>query len=257
MIIEKKYKPSFHKANARYRGVTEHSQYTNFVLESAHDLMLLSTVTTGNEAIDKTGHNQSVYDNFASIMTGDKEVGKSNIFTASTLQKIDHSKTITVPELTSWSKVNGCTVAKTGDTYKLTSNGLLDPVGIYSTLYVEPGDNIYIRLKARSTAGAPDFSFGSNNMRKGPTVTGDVRKVPLAASSEFVTYDYVLRSQYAQAISISLNVHKEPAILAAGNVEIKDFEIYYIEESPIQVSSYHTGIKPNLDELEEKINSIR
>lgn len=47
MRITKTFKPSFHKANARYRGVTEHSQYTNFVLESAHDLLLLSGIATG------------------------------------------------------------------------------------------------------------------------------------------------------------------------------------------------------------------
>lgn len=56
MKIEKKYKPSFHKANARYRGVTELSQYTNFVLESAHDLLLLGNITEGNEATHKDGH---------------------------------------------------------------------------------------------------------------------------------------------------------------------------------------------------------
>lgn len=41
------------------------------------------------------------------------------------------------------------------------------------------------------------------------------------------------------------------------NIEVKDLEIYYFNETPIQVSSFDTVIKPNVDELEEKINSIR
>ncbi|MFE4029126.1 hypothetical protein ACFX4N_23515 [Priestia sp. YIM B13551] len=257
MIIEKKYKPSFHKANARYRGVTELSQYTNFVLESAHDLLLLGQVTTGSEFIDKKGHEKELYDNFVSIMTGDEEVGKSNLFTASTLQKIDHTRTVPVPKLTSWSAMNGCTMTTAGDAQKLTSNGLKDPVGMYTTLYVEPGDKIYIRLKARSTAGATDFTFGSNNMRMGPDTNGDTRKVPLQASTNFITLDYVLRFQYAEAVSLNINVHQNPNTLKATSVEIKDLEIYYFQEASTQVSSFHSVIKPAVDELEEKINSIR
>ncbi|MEC3316203.1 hypothetical protein P9141_25935, partial [Bacillus thuringiensis] len=118
MKIEKKYKPSFHKANARYRGVTELSQYTNFVLESAHDLLLLGHITEGNEATNKDGHKKEMYNNFVSIMTGDREVGKSNVFTASTLQKIDYSRTVPVPELDSWSPLNGCTKTAAGDAIK-------------------------------------------------------------------------------------------------------------------------------------------
>lgn len=257
MRIEKKYKPSFHKANARYRGVTELSQYTNFVLESAHDLLLLGHITEGNEATNKDGHKKEMYNNFVSIMTGDREVGKSNVFTASTLQKIDYSRTVPVPGLDSWSPLNGCTKTAAGDVIKLSSNGLLDPVGMFSTLYVEPGDKLYIRMKVRSTGGAADFTFGSNNMRMGPNTNGDTRKVPLPQSNEFITIDYVLRFQYAESVSININVHEKPNVLKATNIEVKDLEIYYFNETPIQVSSFDTVIKPNVDELEEKINSIR
>ncbi|MES9681789.1 hypothetical protein ABWK22_02490 [Gottfriedia acidiceleris] len=257
MLIEKKYKPSFHKANARYRGVTELSQYTNFVLESAHDLLLLGHITEGNEKTNKVGHQKEMYNNFVSIMTGDQEVGKSNLFTASTLQKIDYSRNVPIPTLNSWSPLNGCTMTTVGDAIKLSSNGLQDPVGMYSTLYVEPGEKLYIRMKVRSTGGASDFSFGSINMRKGPESNGDTKKVSLEASNEFKTVDYVLRFQYAESISININVHENPDTLKATNIEVKDLEIYYFNELPVQVSSFDTVIKPNVDELEEKINSIR
>ncbi|MEK1828977.1 hypothetical protein AAAC51_07460 [Priestia megaterium] len=190
-------------------------------------------------------------------MTGDSGVGKSNLFTASTLFKIDHDRQVPVPKLTSWSSLNGCTLAPAGSTQKLTSAGLLDPVGMYSTLYVEPGDKIYMRFKVRSTGGANDFTFGSNNMRKGPDTMGDTRKVPLAASTAFITVDYMLRFQYAENVSLNLNVHQNPATLKAASVEIKDLEIYYFKEADVQVSSIYSTLSPALDELEEKLNSIR
>lgn len=257
MRIKKVFKPSFHKANARYRGVTEHAQYTNFLLESVHDIFLLANIKTGNQKVDLKGHESEIHDNFVSIMTGDTEVGKSNLFTASTLNKINKDRDMPIPTLENWSPVNGCTRTQIGDVFRLKSDGLLDPVGLYTTLYVEPGDSIYIRLKVKSGSGAEDFSFGSNNMRQGPTTVGDTKKVSIEKDADFVVLDYVLRAKYAEAVSININVHEAPATLTPDEVEIKDLEIYYIDESEANVSSYHTIIKPKMNELEEKINSIR
>lgn len=257
MRLEKRYKPSFHKANARYRGVTELNQYMNFVQESAHDLLLLSHITTGNEATDMKGHEQEAYENFVAIMTGDEEVGKSNLFTASSLQKIDYSRSVNVPALSNWSALNECEVTQAGDSYTLLSKGLKDPVGIYSTLYVEPGDKLYIRLKAKSSTGAVDFSFGSNNMRVAPNENGDTRKVSLKEGADYVTLDYVLRCKYAESIHLNINVHEAPDVLKETTVDIKDVEIYYFYEKDIRVSSFDEDIKPLVNDLEEQINSIR
>lgn len=257
MIIEKKHKPSFHKANARYRGVTEHSQYTNFVLESAHDLLKLAHITTGNSATSIDGHEKELHKNFVSIMTGDEEVGRSNLFTASTLQKIDRTRIVQIPELMNWSPLNGCTMTQSGRISSMSSNGLKDPVGMYSNLYVEPGEKLYIRLKVRSNTGAVDFSFGSVNMRVGPDTNGDTKKVAIEKNQDFITVDYMLRFQYAESVSININVHEQPDMLQPTEIEVKDLEIYYLEESPIQVTSFDEVIKPGLDQLEEDINSIR
>ncbi|WP_433957848.1 hypothetical protein [Cytobacillus horneckiae] len=190
-------------------------------------------------------------------MTGDEEVGKSNLFTASTLQKIDRTRIVELPGLENWSPLNGCTMTHSGRIYRLSSNGLKDPVGIFSNLYVEPGDKLYIRLKVRSNNGAVDFSFGSVNMRVGPDTNGDTRKVIVEKNQDFVTVDYILRFQYAESVSVNINVHEQPDILQPTEVEVKDLEIYYLEESPIQVASFDEVIKPGLDQLEEDINSIR
>ncbi|UOE58051.1 hypothetical protein [Cytobacillus oceanisediminis] len=256
MRLEKKHKPSFHKANARYRGVTEHNQYTNFVLETAHDLVLLINVTKGNQHTQQEGHEKEIYNNFVSVMTGDKEVGKSNLFTASTLQKIDKSRNVPVPGMEGWSSIGGCTVTKSGDSFMLTSQGLIETTGMFSPLYVEPGDKIYIRLKVKSGAGAPYFSFGSNNLR---TVeqTGNTKKVEVSAGADYILVDHVLRCHYTEAIQLNINLHESPEFLQPTSVEIKDLEIHYFQETSVAASSFDTSIKPSVDAMEEKINSIR
>lgn len=258
MRLKKKHKPSFHKANARYRGVTELNQYTNFVLESAHDLLLLSHITTGNEATSIKGHKKEMYENFVSVTTGDSGVGKANVHTASTLKRINHSLNVDVPkDLGDWIPLNGCEINKAGGGYRLSSNAWDDTIGMYATLFAEPGEKFYIRLKAKSATGASDFSFGSNNIRTGPQTKGDTRKVSLEAGADYVTLDYVITAKYTEAIHININVHQDPEFLKETTVDIKDLEVYYIEERPIHLSSLDGLVKPKLDEIEEQINSIR
>lgn len=258
MRIEKKFKPSHHKANARYRGVTEHSQYTNFVLESARDLLVLGNITTGNEKTGDIGHEKAIENNFISVMTGDENVSKSNLFTAATMQKINRSRQVNVPMLSSWLSLNEATITQNGDgSVRIASAGLKDPVGAMTGLYVEPGEILYIRFKAKAAAGAPAFSFGSNNIRINPELNGDTKKMALAASSEYVTVDHTLRIGYAETINLNLNVHESPALLQATAIDIKDLEVYYLDESAVQLAAYDRTIKPGIDELEEKINSIR
>lgn len=257
MRIKKEYKPTFHRSNARYRGVTDKSQYTNFILETVRDLLHLSHITTGNEATDTKGHEKEIMENFLSIMTGDHEVGRSNIFTASTLRKVDKDRELNIPALTSWSSLNECEVKMSGDSYILESPGLKSDVGMYTTIFAEPGDSIYIRLKVRSDEGAADFSFGSNNMRTGPTSNGDTKKVPILKNKDYVIVDHVIRFKYAESVSININVHQEPDALGSGTIQVKDVEIYYINESDMEISPYHTDVKPNLSRIEDEIRAIR
>lgn len=257
MRLEKRYKPSFHKANAPYRGVTSLNQYSNFVLESAHDILQLSHILTGNEKKGVTGHQKDVEKNFMSIMTGDEEVGRTNLFTSSTLRKIDKERALYTPPVLSWSKLNGCVVTDTGDGYELSSEGLLDPVGIYKNIYVQPGDFIYMRLKAKSVSGAESFSFGSNNKREGANKVGDTKQVTLVAGEGFKVFDYIIACKYAQTISLSINVHEKPNTLTPTKVIVKDVEVFYMQEKPVRISSFEKDIKPAINTIEERINSMR
>lgn len=257
MQLEKRFKPTHTKANARYRGVTEHSQYTNFVLESAHDLLLLSHLTTGNEHKGRLGHEEEIKQNFQAVMTGDGEVQKANLFTAATLQKINREKSVPIPSMGAWELVNGCVRTATSGGHKLNSAGLQNPVGALSRLFVETGDRLYIRMKVRSATGAENMSFGSSNIRRGPSETGDLKQVNLAAGADFVTVDHIIGAGYTESITLNVNLHTDPDFLKVTEIEVKDVEVFYLQETPVQASSYHDRIKPVMDELEETINSIK
>lgn len=255
MRHKKQFKPTFHKANARYRGVTDKSQYSNFVLETTRDLLHLYQITTGSEELK--GHQQEIGGNFLSVMTGDGDVGRSNLFTASILRKINKERVLDVPELSSWLPLNNCTIESNGDSFLLTSPALETDVGMYTTLYVEPGDNIYIRLKVKSSTGAPFFSFGSNNARTGPETVGNTRNVSIQKDGEYVLLDYIVHFRYAEAVSLNINVHENPDSLTPSSIEVKDIDMYYIDESNINLSPYHSVIKPELNRVTDEIKRLK
>lgn len=255
MIIEKKHKPTFHKANARYRGVTELGQYSNFVLESAHDIVRLSHLISGHEGKGINGQLNEIEDNFQAIVSGDREVGNANLFTAATLNKI--SEAVDVAPIENWSSLNECIITKTEKGVKLESKGLVGTVGIYTSLYVQPGQQIYIRLKVKSTTGAPTFTIGSSNIRTGPSTTGVTKTVPISANSDSLLIDHIISCKYAETIHLNINIHQAPQVLKKEAIEIEDFEIYYLDSKEISVKSHHTEIKPTLNSMYEQLYSIQ
>lgn len=255
MIIQQKHRPTFHKANARYRGVTELGQYSNFVLESAHDILRLNHLIYGNKNKEVNGQLNDIEDNFRAIVSGDREVSKVNLFTAATLNKIDEP--ITVPDLENWNQLNECIVKKTDDGVILESKGLVGTVGIYTPIYVQSGQKIYIRLKVKSKSGAPTFTIGSANIRTGPSSTGATKTTPVPQNDEYLLIDYIIPCKYTETIHLNINIHHLPQFLKQEEVEIKDFEIYYLDSKEISLKSYEEDIKPTLNAMNTQLKSIQ
>lgn len=255
MFIEKRHKPTFHKANARYRGVTELGQYSNFILESAHDIVHLNHLISGNEKKGVVGQLNEIENNFRAITSGDREVAKSNVFTASTLNKVGEA--IDIPALENWSPLNKCAIVKTDTSVILESKGLVDPVGIHTPLYVQPGQLIYIRLKVKSATGAPTFTIGSSDIRTGPTESGILKTFSIPKNNDYLLIDFVLPCKYSETINLAINIHQTPDELKAESVEIKDFEIHYLESRDVSVKSYREEIKPMLNAMNKQLYSIK
>ena len=254
MKIEKRLKPSGTKSNSRYRGVTDLMQFSNFVLESAHDMNLLAHELTGNEPTGKLGHEKEIEDNYISLFNGGVNPASYSSFTASTICKVNRSRAVKVPALDTWEKVNGCTVTKSGTTYKLSSPGTLDPCGVRTGIFVFPGDIIYFRLKVSSTTNLDAFTFGSENINRG---AGDLKKVNIIANSDGLYVDYRLYCTSQETIFLNVYVHKQPSTLKAQSVSVQLIECFYAEEVPVNVTPLNGELKNGLNEMRESINFLK
>lgn len=254
MYFEKKYKPSGTRANARYRGVTEIMQYHNFIMESVHDLNLLSHITTGNEKTQVIGHERAIEDNTLALFNGTREPAMYDTFTASKLCRTIKDDPITLPALENWEKVQGATVTKTATGYTIASDGKLDPKGIRTPLFVMPGDIIYIRLKIKAPFDILGFAFGSENLNQGE---GALKKMDVKKTNDGFFVDYRLYCKHQETIFLNLYVHHQPSELRAQSIEIQSFECMYFRELDVRPVPLNGELKTSLNQTRETINFLK
>jgi hypothetical protein len=251
---EKKWRLSGTKANARYRGVTDLEQYSNFVLESAHDMNLLSHVLTGNKKINMPGHEKAIENNYIALFNGGVSPVMYDSFTASNLMKIDKKRPINVPPLESWESVGGCVVSKTVTGYSLTSPGLVSACGIRTGLFVQSGDVLCIRLRAKTAEAIPDFTIGSENVNG----IGSLKKSAIAVDSYGFYVDYRLYCKNHETIFLNIYVHYEPENeVVASSVELMDIGLYYGEEIEVSVTPLNGELKTDLNRMRETLNFLK
>lgn len=251
---EKQWKPSGTKANARYRGVTDLNQYSNFILESAHDLNLLSHILTGNEKTNIPGHEKAITDNYISLFNGDVNPVAYNSFTASNLMRVNKNHPIPVPPMERWESVGGCVAIKTPDGCHLTSPGTFSSSGIRTALFVQSGEIVSIRLRAKSSQDLPDFSIGSQNING----FGDVKKFPIQSDTYGFYIDYRLYCKNHETIFINIYLHDKPSnSVVASSVDLYDIGLYYGEELPVSMTPLNGELKTNLNKMRETLNFLK
>jgi hypothetical protein len=255
MIIKNNLRPTTIRTNSRFRGPTELEKYSNFVLETVHDLKLLSSVMDRNDYIEgHRGHTDYINDNFVAYVGGGVPI-TSNIATASTLQvtKEDVFDSLNLMDA-NWVAHNGCSKTQTETGVQLSTSGLLDPAGIKTQKYVEEGDIIYIRMGVRFISGDNEsFTIGSSNINQGD---GDLEKFKLPQNGSTIYIDKRLYCKHREPIEININVHNVPDILTATNVEVFDVEIKYMSENNLAVAPINTQVKSKVNELEDKVKNI-
>lgn len=252
---EKEWKTSGTKANSRYRGVTDLNQYSNMVLEAAHDMTLLSHILTGNEQTNTPGHEKAIVDNYNSLFNGGVNPVLYDSFTASKLMKVNKKKKINVPsDLTTWESVGGCVTTKTTGGYQLASPGTFSNAGVRTPVYVRPGEILSIRLRAKTAKALTDFSIGSENIN----VSGSLKKSSVATSTYGYFMDYRLYCTNYETIFLNLYVHHTPqAALTASSVELLDVELFYAEELPVSITPLNGSLKTDLNQIRETLNFLK
>lgn len=255
MIINSNQRTTVNRTNSRFRGPTELEKYSNFVLETVHDLKLLGSVMDRNEFIDgHRGHKVIIKDNFESYVGGGVPL-EANISTASTICVGKGNVFENIDLLsTDWTTFGGCSKSAGDNGTILSTTGLLDPSGIAAQKYVEEGDIIFIRMGVKLLSGdGNSFSIGSRNINQG---SGDVKKFKIPANGSTIYVDKRLHCLHREPITISIDVHNTPEQLVATSVEVFDIEIKYLSENNLTVQPINTIIKSKINNLEDKINNI-
>ena len=251
---EKTYKPSSTKANARYRGVTDLNQYSNFVLESAHDMTLLSHIMTGNASTNVPGHEKAVTDNYVALFNGGVSPVMYDSFTASTLMKVNKKSKLKTPaDLTTWESIGNCSVSAITGGYRLSSPGTASSCGIRTPITVYSGQILSLRLRAKTAQALNDFVIGSENLND----IGSLKKFPIKASSYGYFVDYRLYCKNHETIYINLYVHQTPTSVVASSVELLNIEFCYGEELPVSLIPLNGDLKTDLNQMRETLNFLK
>lgn len=255
MIIKNHLRPTTIRTNSRFRGPTELGKYTNFILESVHDMKLLGSVMDRNEFIEgHKGQTDYIQDNFVSYVNGGRPI-TSNIQTASTLYSPGKDVFDEVDLMsTDWTASTGCTKSTGEEGVVLTAQGVYDPEGIARQLYVEEGDIIYIRVGVRVLSGeTTTFTLGSHDMNQGE---GDIKKFEIPKNGSTIYVDKRLYCKHREPISINIDVHNVPDILEDVTVEVVAIQICYLSENQVTVQPVNTIMKSKVNTLQDQIKNM-
>lgn len=255
MIIKNNLRPTAIRTNSRFRGPTELEKYTNFVLETVHDLKLLGSVMDRNDFVQgHKGQTDFINDNFTALVTGGTTI-TSNVDTASTIYHPigDVFEEINLVD-NNWSEYGECQRFETQNGIQLHTNGLLDPSGIATQKYVEEGDILYIRVGVKYVSGDHDsFSLGSHDIGQGE---GDITKYKLPQNGTIIYLDKRLYCKHREPISINIDVNNLPDFLEPTTVEITSIEIKYLREDKVKVQPVDTVVKSKINNLDSKLRNI-
>lgn len=261
MIIRSDLRPTMIRTNARHRGPSESYQYSNYIGEVIHDLMLLGKVMDQDESKPEafTGHSNYILGNLGGYITGQYPV-TSNIQDAAKLIHVkDHlyagdNKLADQLSSSLWTPYGNCVKSATGNKAVISSPGTDTPSGIGTQIMVEEGQVIFIRMAVRLMSGdGTAFAIGSHNINQGK---GDVKNVKLTQNGATIFIDKRLYCQHREPITINIDVQYLPGKLGAGQMEISDLEIRYATENELTLGPLDTYLKPKVNLLEETVNNI-
>jgi hypothetical protein len=261
MIIREEKRPTMMKTNSRYRGMTEREKYGNYVGEAIHDLRLLGKLMHGDEIMEEYGQEYNIKDNFSTYVTGEGDVLKSNIETATKLcGSLDDIKSGSdnianlIPS-NAWSAYGGCTKTETSNGISLASDGFFGASGIGNQVSVEEGQIIYIRMAIKKTGVSlvEDFAIGSTDINQGQ---GDITKFKIPENGSTIYIDKRLYCMHREPVTLSIDVQHMPEELGEPEVEISEVEIKYMTENNMSIGSLDGEVKPRINLLEDQIKNI-
>jgi hypothetical protein len=255
MRIDYTLRPTMIKSNARHRGPTESGKYFNTVHEALHDITLLGKIMDRDDFIFSLTNGQTnfIEDNIAVYFSGEDRDIYSNVDTA-TLLIGDEGIAIEDTDLLSglWTTYGGCQRTLSAGSIRLSSPGTTDPCGVKYSLDVQEGQIIYIRAFVKVTSGsAHHFAIGSQNVNNG---IGSIVRYDVLPDGLYV--GHFIECKQKEGITINIDVNNGAESAFAGEVEISDLSIRYVDRSELYLQPINTDIKAQINVLDSEIQNI-
>lgn len=248
-------RPSIIRTNSRYRGPTGLGDYSNFLLESIHDMKLLGAMLDRNENIE--GHKGQAYhiqDNFNAYLHGDADITSSADSATVLFHTTIPAKINTDLMSGDWAVYGSTTRETTDEGVEIDSPGLLDPAGVGAQLIGEEGDIFYVRMKVKHLHGdTTGFAIGSHNINHGE---GDMENKQIPQNGATIYVDKRLYCRHRGPFTVNIDVHNLPDQLENGAVEVSEVSIHYAEEHHLAMSPIDMEMKSRIRHLEQRLKGI-
>jgi hypothetical protein len=247
MRLDNDLKPTITRLNARFRGPTESEKYFNLIQGTAHDTLLLSKVMD-----EDTGQGAAIRNNLAIYFSGEDLPVASNIPTTTTIATVTDPVFLSNNLSTEWNKISGVDITNPSNgVYTIATTGTTPPPmqGIIRSVAVIEGQIILIRMAIKKLSGSLDsFKFGSHNVNNGE---GSMLSYIPIDTYENITY--TIYCKHKEVIDLSIRIRDGSGL---GEVEIKDFEVLYLDVRDFYLEALNSTIKSKVNVLEKEIQNI-
>lgn len=251
MLINQKHRLSVPRFNAPYRGTSSREDFTNQVLAAAHDMTYLSKVAG---LIGGDGQAKDQADSFDALYLGEGPGVKASVGAVGEYCRLLPGQLVETDLLdSSWIPYGNVTKQTLGEGIRLQANGALAPAGVKTTLQVEAGTVVLIRMRVRALSGGDAFAIGSSRINGGE----DFKSVPLVTEAPGIYVDKRLYCNSRETIELNIELLHDPAVLSGASVVIEDLRVQAMEVVAVNVPGLDNVLKPKLERAEQLASFLR
>ncbi len=246
-------RPTTIRSNARYRGPTELSKYSNFIGEALHDMSLLGKVIDSG-GTDNRGQSDFIKDNLVAYFSGDQAHIVSNIDTAGYLHGLGSDTGISLVG-TDWTIVGAAIKTDLSTGVDLIGSNLNATSGITITYPVQEGQILYMRMKVEVLEnGTTSFSIGSDDVNNGE---GSKLLLDLDSLSSNPSYiGHMIECKYKEQITLQIYLRDQAIDSYNGHILINDFSVCLLQRDHYHLNALNSSLKSQVNVIEEQVNNI-
>lgn len=241
------------KTNSPYRGPTNRADYSNFLLETVHDILRLSRFGLIDYRENDYGLMERNMFNFHAINFGEAKEISSNVSSASKIIKREESvKTVNgvnVEDLSSgWESYGGATLLESTIT-----GGQTSPSGIRNQVAVKEGDVISVLIHLTPLSNIPNFTIGSENING----ESDFSHYNILQNKGSIRLEKRLYCQERGDIFINIEAQHLPDLIQPASFKIESLDIAYLKEETYEIRGLSYEIRKDIEKTSSFIEDYK